>query len=46
VGGDQLQSVLHLPSAISQVLEGTLLLALLAGNCLSAYRLRRVAVPT
>lgn len=45
VGGEQLQSVLHLPAAISQVLEGTLLLALLAGNFLAVYRLRRVAVP-
>jgi simple sugar transport system permease protein len=39
VGGDQLQTTLHLPSSISQILEGTILLATLAGGFFSAYRI-------
>ncbi len=40
VGGDQLQTTLHLPSSISLVLEGTILLAILASNFFSLYRIR------
>ncbi|MDD4393085.1 MAG: ABC transporter permease [Desulfobacterales bacterium] len=40
VGGDQLQSALHLPSSISQILEGTMLMAIAAGNFFAAYRIK------
>lgn len=40
VGGEQLQSVLHLPSSISLVLEGTMLMAIVAGNFFAAYRIK------
>jgi ABC-type uncharacterized transport system permease subunit len=39
VGGDQLQTVLHFPSSISQVLEGTLLLSILVSNAFATFRL-------
>ena len=39
VGGEQLQSVLGLPSTISLILEGALLFGLFAGKSLSNYRL-------
>jgi general nucleoside transport system permease protein len=39
VGGEQLQSVMGLPSAISLVLEGVLLLGILATDALTRYRL-------
>jgi simple sugar transport system permease protein len=40
VGGDQLQTTLHLPSSISLVLEGTILLAVLVSNFFGLYRLK------
>ena len=40
VGGDQLQSVMHLPSSVGMVLEGTLLFFVLGSDFLSRYRLR------
>ena len=40
VGGDQLQTALHLPSSISLVLEGTILLAILASTFFSTYRVK------
>jgi simple sugar transport system permease protein len=40
VGGDQLQSVMHLPSSVGLVLEGTLLFFVLGSDFLSRYRLR------
>jgi simple sugar transport system permease protein len=40
VGGDQLQSVLHLPSAVGLVLEGTLLFFVLGSDFLARYRIR------
>lgn len=43
VGGDQLQTVMHFPASISQVLEGILLLSILLTNFWAAYRLRRSA---
>jgi len=39
VGGEQLQSVLGLPSTISLILEGALLFGLFVGQVLSGYRL-------
>ncbi len=39
VGGDQLQAVMHLPSSVGLVLEGTLLFFVLGGDFLSRYRL-------
>ena len=39
VGGEQLQSVLGLPSTISLILEGTLLFGLFAGQTLAGYTL-------
>ncbi|MGI9537926.1 MAG: ABC transporter permease [Desulfocapsaceae bacterium] len=39
VGGEQLQSVLGLPSSISLILEGALLFGLFAGQTLARYRL-------
>lgn len=39
VGGEQLQSTLHLPSSISMVLEATLLFGLLMSETLARYRL-------
>ena len=42
VGGDQLQTAMHFSSSISQVLEGAILLSILAGNVFTIYRLRRV----
>jgi simple sugar transport system permease protein len=41
VGGEQLQSVLHLPASISMVLEAVLLFGLLLGESLTRYRLVR-----
>lgn len=38
VGGEQLQSVLGLPSTISLILEGALLFGLFAGQAMTAYR--------
>ena len=40
VGGDQLQAVMHLPSSVGLVLEGTLLFFILGSDFLSKYRLR------
>ena len=40
VGGDQLQSVMHLPSSVGLVLEGTLLFFVLGSDFLSRYRIR------
>jgi len=41
VGGEQLQSVLHLPSSISVVLEAVLLFGLLLSESLARYRVVR-----
>lgn len=41
VGGDQLQAVMHLPSSVGLVLEGTLLFFILGSDFLSRYRLTR-----
>jgi simple sugar transport system permease protein len=43
VGGEQLQSVLHLPASISMVLEAVLLFGLLLSESLARYRLVRQA---
>ena len=43
VGGEQLQSSLHLPSSISMVLEAVLLFGLLLSEALARYRLVRHA---
>lgn len=43
VGGDQLQSATHLPSSISMVLEGVLLLAVLGASFFNRYRIRITA---
>lgn len=43
VGGDQLQLRMHLPAAISLVLQGMILFPLLAGSLLTEYRLCRVS---
>ncbi len=40
VGGDQLQTATHLPSSISLVLEGALLLAVLGSSFFNRYRIR------
>jgi general nucleoside transport system permease protein len=40
VGGDQLQAVMHLPSSVGLVLEGTLLFFVLGSDFLSRYRMR------
>jgi simple sugar transport system permease protein len=40
IGGEQLQSALHLPASIVQVLEGALLLGFLASEAILRYRLR------
>ena len=40
VGGDQLQSVMHLPSSVGMVLEGTLLFFVLGSDFLSRYKLK------
>lgn len=40
IGGEQLQSTMHLPASIAQVLEGALLLGFLAGEAILRYRLR------
>lgn len=40
VGGDQLQSVMHLPSSVGLVLEGTLLFFVLGSDFLSRYRIQ------
>jgi len=40
VGGDQLQAVMHLPSAVGLVLEGALLFCVLGSDLFSRYRLR------
>jgi ABC-type uncharacterized transport system permease subunit len=40
VGGDQLQSVMHLPSAVGLVLEGTLLFFVLGSDFLARYRIQ------
>ncbi len=41
VGGEQLQTVLHLPSSISTVLEAVLLFALLSSEALTRFRIVR-----
>ncbi len=50
VGGEQLQTVLGLPSTISLILEGALLFGLLAGQALIEYRIvlgsKRSAAPS
>lgn len=38
VGGDQLQTAMHLPSAVGLVLEGTLLFFVLGSDFFSRYR--------
>ena len=43
VGGDQLQTVMHLPSAVGLVLEATLLFCVLGSDFFSQYRLCRGA---
>jgi simple sugar transport system permease protein len=43
VGGDQLQAVMHLPSSVGLVLEGTLLFFILGSDFISKYRLRIVS---
>lgn len=43
VGGDQLQTVMHLPSSVGLVLESTLLFFVLGSDFLSQYRIRRRA---
>jgi general nucleoside transport system permease protein len=40
VGGDQLQSVMHLPSSVGLVLEGTLLFFVLGSDFLARYRIK------
>jgi ABC-type uncharacterized transport system permease subunit len=40
VGGDQLQAVMHLPSSVGLVLEGTLLFFVLGSDMLSKYHVR------
>ncbi len=40
VGGDQLQAIMHLPSAVGLVLEATLLFFVLGSDFLSQYRIR------
>ena len=40
VGGDELQAVMHLPSSVGLVLEGTLLFLVLGSDFLSRFRLR------
>ena len=40
VGGDQLQSVMHLPSSVGLVLEGTLLFFVLGSDFFSRYRIK------
>jgi simple sugar transport system permease protein len=40
VGGDQLQAVMHLPSSVGLVLEGTLLFFVLGSDMLSKYRVK------
>jgi len=40
VGGDQLQSVMHLPSSVGLVLEGTLLFFMLGSDFLARYRVK------
>lgn len=42
VGGDQIQITLGLPSSISQVLQGAILLFVLGGDIFSRYRLRLI----
>jgi simple sugar transport system permease protein len=39
VGGDQLQAVLHLPSAVGLVLMATLLFCMVGSEAMSRYRL-------
>lgn len=41
VGGDQLQTVMHLPSSVGLVLEATLLFFVLGSDILSQYRICR-----
>ncbi len=41
VGGDQLQTVMHLPSSVGLVLEATLLFCVLGSDFLSQYRICR-----
>ena len=41
VGGEQLQSILHLPASISMVLEAVMLFGLLLGETLARFRLVR-----
>ena len=45
IGGEQLQSVMHLPASIVQVLEGALLLGFLASATLLRYRLQFAETP-
>jgi simple sugar transport system permease protein len=42
IGGEQLQSSMHLPASIVQVLEGALLLGFLASEALLRFRLRLI----
>jgi len=40
IGSEQLQSSMHLPASIAQVLEGALLLGFLASEAILRYRIR------
>jgi len=42
VGGDQVQIMMHLPSAVGQVLQGLILVPMLAGALFTEYRFRIV----
>lgn len=42
IGGEQLQSVMHLPASIVQVLEGALLLGFLASEAILRYQFRPI----
>ncbi|HDQ34895.1 MAG TPA: ABC transporter permease [Chloroflexi bacterium] len=46
VGGDQVQMVMRLPAAVGLVLQGMMLLPLLAGSLFTEYRLRVIRTPS
>jgi ABC-type uncharacterized transport system permease subunit len=45
VGGDQVQMIMGLPSAMGLVIQGLILFPLLAGSLFSEFRLRRLSRP-
>jgi len=45
VGGDQVQMIMGLPSAMGLVLQGMILFPMLAGNLFTEYRLRFLGLP-